>query len=136
MSQSSKASKAKVVELLKNSLELYQRKQFRDCLKKYEAILSIINPTDNNIIKAVLFALISQVYFKIFENETIRTNVLENSNLLKLTIPTNQLLRNSESFSGQIEDTESGVSNIIFNSGQIEDPPIGTVQYLIDIFGN
>ena len=152
MSQLSKDSKAKVIELLKSSLKLYQQKRFRDCLKKYEAILSIINPnTDNNIVKAVLFALISQVYFKIIENETTGivenettgTNTSENNNLFSLTIPTNQLLRNRASFSNEIEDAEFGAPNVmfnsgavIFNSGQIEDPPIGAIQSLIGILDN
>lgn len=136
MSQLSKESKAQVIELLENSLELYQNKQFRDCLKKYEAILSIIHPTDNNIVKAILFALISQVHFKIFENESVRKDLLKDSNLLNLTLPIKKLFRDSASFSNQIEDTESGVSNVIFNTGQIEDPPIGVIQYLINIFRN
>lgn len=136
MSQLSKESKAQVIELLEDSLKLYQNKQFRDCLKQYEAILSIISPTDNNIVKAILFALISQVHFKIFANESVRKDLLKDSNLLNLTLPIKKLFRDSASFSNQIEDTEAGVSNVIFNSGQIEDPPIGVIQYLINIFKN
>lgn len=143
MSQLSKASKNKIIELLESSLELYKGKKFQECLKKYEEVLGIIAPTDNIAIKGVLFALISQVHIKIVENEATRTHTAEEEDLLKILKLTNQLTKTQ-----QIEDTEIGMPKspinsgqidlpkLPMNSGQIEDPPVGIIRKLIKIFGN
>ena len=111
-------------------------KKFQECLKKYEEILGIISPTDNNVVEAVLFTLISQVRIKIAKNESTISQTSEERDLLKLLNPINQLSKTNESASNQIEDTDVGSPELPMNSGQIEDPPIGIIQLLIKIFGN
>ena len=136
MNQFSKESKVKTVTLLENSLRLYKDKKFQECLKKYEEILGIISPTDNNVVEAVLFTLISQVRIKIAKNESTISHTSEERDLLKLLNPINQLSKTNESASNQIEDTDVGSPELSMDSGQIEDPPIGIIQLLIKIFGN
>ncbi len=136
MSQLSKASKNKIIELLESSLELYKGKKFQECLEKYEEVLGIIAPTDNIAIKGVLFALISQVHIKIVENEATRKQTLEEEGLLKLLNLTNQFSKAKELASSEIEDIDIGIPQSPANSGQIEDPPIGIIKRLIRIFGS
>jgi hypothetical protein len=134
MSQLSRESKDRVISLLESCLELYQGKKFQKCLKKYDEVLGIINPTDDNAIKAVLFALISQVHIKIAENESSRLHTSDEIDLLKLFKPTDELSKTKGLASKAIEDTESGSPELPMNSGQIEDPPVGIVGLLIKIF--